>query len=311
MTPATANPSWTDCRVLIVDDVDHNRAVLGMALKRAGLKDLVFAVDGQEGLAMVNQTRPDLVLLDVQMPTMDGLEMCRTLRADPATAALPVIFQTALSGDDERVACFDAGGTDMVSKPINRREVIARVRNHLERRLLIRDLDAFRRRLAQELSQARSLQVGLAPSRRALNAVEARIDASIQTVFTPSSEVGGDVWTLFDLGPRRIGLFVADLTGHGVGAAMNAFRVHTLVTGAPDAARNDPATLLADLNAQLCPLMPRGQFATAFYGVLDLDEDPRLRGGGPAWAVSRRRVGGGYGARHARKVPERLAALEI
>jgi len=258
MNGDAAEQAWTDCRVLIVDDVEHNRAVLGMALKRAGLTDLVFAGDGEEALAMVRQARPDLVLLDVQMPTMDGLEMCRTLRADPATSELPVIFQTALSGDDERVACFDAGGSDMVSKPINRREVIARIRNHLERRILIRDLDAFRRRIAQELAQARTLQVGLAPSRRVLNALEERIDASIEAAFTPSSEVGGDVWTLFDLGDRRIGVFVADLTGHGVGAAMNAFRVHTLVTGAPEATRGDPAATLTDLNAQLCALLPRG-----------------------------------------------------
>ncbi|MEM6492697.1 MAG: response regulator, partial [Pseudomonadota bacterium] len=185
--------------MLIVDDVEDNRALLGMALKRAGLADVKFAKDGEEGLAMTYQLRPDLVLLDVQMPTMDGLEMCRRLRADPATAGLPVIFQTALSSDDERVACFEAGGTDMVAKPINRREVVARIRNHLEKRILFRDLDAFRRRIAQELAQARSLQIGLTPSRRALDAVEKRLDVSIQATFEPSSEVGGDLWTLFDL----------------------------------------------------------------------------------------------------------------
>ena len=268
---ASANDAWKACRVLIVDDVEHNRAMLGMTLQRAGLKDVAYAVDGQDGLAMIRQFRPDVVLLDVQMPTMDGLEMCRRLRDDPATAELPVIFQTALSGDDERVACFDAGGTDMVSKPINRREVFARIRNHLEKRLLIRELDAYRRRVAQELAQARALQIGLSPSRREIDAIEARLGLSISAAFDPSSEVGGDLWTIFDLGERRLGLFVADLTGHGVGAAMHAFRLHTLAHGSDAALKDDPAAFLSHMNRQLCALLPRGQFATARYAVLDLD----------------------------------------
>lgn len=263
--------AWKGCRILIVDDNEDNRAMLAMVLRRAGLTRLEHAADGAEGLEAVYRARPDLILLDVQMPNMDGLEMCRRLREDAVNANLPVIFQTALSGADERVACFDAGGTDMVAKPINRREVLGRVRNHLEKRLLIRDLSAYRKRVAQELAQARSMQAALAPKPKWLAGVESRLGLSIQSRFTPSSEVGGDLWTMFDLGDRAIGMFIADLTGHGVGAAMNAFRVHAMAIALDAAVKRDPGLFLTELNAALAGLLPLGQFATAFYGVLDFD----------------------------------------
>ena len=267
--PALDPEAWKAARILVVDDHDDNRAMLAMLLRRAGLGDILFAENGREGLRRVYDGRPDLVLLDVQMPVMDGLEMCRALRADAANAHLPVIFQTALSAADQRVACFDAGGNDMVAKPLNRREVVSRVRNHLEKRLLIRDLTAFQKRIEKELAQARALQAALAPPVADRDALAQRVGVLIQARFAPSSEVGGDLWTLFDLGGRRIGLLVADLTGHGVGAAMNAFRVHAMATALEE--RDDPGAFLTALNRALNGLLPLGQFATAFYGVLDLD----------------------------------------
>lgn len=268
-TPALDPDGWKASRILVVDDHEDNRAMLGMVLRRAGLTDIVFAENGREGLARVYDSRPDLILLDVQMPVMDGFEMCRALREDAANANLPVIFQTALSAADERVACFDAGGNDMVAKPLNRKEVLSRVRNHLEKRLLIRDLSAFQKRVETELAQARAMQAALAPKAATLDALAGRVGVSIQARFEPSSEVGGDLWTLFDLGERRIGLLLADLTGHGVGAAMNAFRLHAMASSLEG--RDEPGAYLTALNGALSGLLPLGQFATAFYGVLDLD----------------------------------------
>ena len=263
--------AWKSARILIVDDNDDNRQLLSMVMKRAGLRDLAFAADGVEGLDQVFAFKPDLVLLDVQMPNMDGYEMCRRVRQDEANIDLPVIFQTALTGSDERVACFEAGGTDLVSKPINRREVVSRVRIQLEKRFLIRELDAFRRRVAQELAQARSMQAGLAPPIKTIEALSDRVGARIQARFRPSSEVGGDMWTLFPFDGRRFGLLLADFAGHGVGAAMNAFRLHAMASALDADTLSDPGALLTLLNDRLCGLLPLGQFATAFYGVLDLE----------------------------------------
>lgn len=139
--------SLADSRVLIVDDNEFNRKSLAVVVRRAGITEIAFAADGLEGLAMVERFKPDLVLLDVAMPNLDGLEMCRRLRADPAHAELPILFQTALDRDEEQVRCFEAGGSDFISKPIKPGECMARVRHQLERRKLFAELSSFRARV--------------------------------------------------------------------------------------------------------------------------------------------------------------------
>jgi DNA-binding response OmpR family regulator/DNA-binding CsgD family transcriptional regulator len=115
--------------VLIVDDVPDNLAVLHDALDESGYTVLV-ALDGATALERAVRARPDAILLDAVMPGMDGFEVARRLRADPRTAAIPIIFMTGLTETEHVVAAFAAGGTDYVTKPIRAREVIARIHAH-------------------------------------------------------------------------------------------------------------------------------------------------------------------------------------
>jgi DNA-binding response OmpR family regulator/DNA-binding CsgD family transcriptional regulator len=115
--------------VLIVDDVPDNLAVLHDALDESGYTVLV-AQDGLTALDRAVRARPDVILLDAVMPGMDGFEVARRLRADPRTAAIPIIFMTGLTETEHVVAAFAAGGTDYVTKPIRAREVIARITAH-------------------------------------------------------------------------------------------------------------------------------------------------------------------------------------
>jgi DNA-binding response OmpR family regulator/DNA-binding CsgD family transcriptional regulator len=126
MTPL---PDRTFDVVLIVDDVPDNLAVLHDALDESGYTVLV-ALDGPTALERAVRARPDVILLDAVMPGMDGFEVARRLRADPRTAAIPIIFMTGLTETEHVVAAFAAGGTDYVAKPIRAREVIARITAH-------------------------------------------------------------------------------------------------------------------------------------------------------------------------------------
>jgi class 3 adenylate cyclase/CheY-like chemotaxis protein len=116
-------------RVLIVDDSPQNIRLLDAVLSPRGYAVLP-AASGREALSKARSEDPDLVLLDVVMPEMDGYEVCRRLRADPATRLLPVIMITA-SGDHEKVNALEAGADDFIQKPLDQAELLARVRSLL------------------------------------------------------------------------------------------------------------------------------------------------------------------------------------
>ena len=117
--------------VLIVDDIPDNLAVLHDALDESGYTVLV-ATDGASAIARAAQALPDIVLLDALMPGMDGFEVARRLKADAATAPIPIVFMTALTDTEHVLAAFAAGGVDYVSKPVRPREVVARIAAHLQ-----------------------------------------------------------------------------------------------------------------------------------------------------------------------------------
>ena len=126
--------------ILIVDDTPANLGVLVETLGDAGYH-LMVAEDGEEALAQTEQTQPDLVLLDVMMPGIDGFETCRRFKAREATRDVPVLFMTALNETADKVKAFAAGGVDYITKPIEHEEALARVRTHLTLRQLRRELE--------------------------------------------------------------------------------------------------------------------------------------------------------------------------
>lgn len=116
--------------ILIVDDTPANLSVLSMMLSKAGYK-VRPAISGEIALRAVEADLPDLILLDIRMPEMDGFEVCRRLKADPRTHDIPVIFISALSEIDDKLAAFNVGGVDYITKPFQTAEVRVRVNTHL------------------------------------------------------------------------------------------------------------------------------------------------------------------------------------
>jgi two-component system alkaline phosphatase synthesis response regulator PhoP len=126
--------------ILIADDTEQNVELLQAYLDGLGCKT-VPAYDGQETLEKVAEARPDLILLDIMMPKVSGYEICRKLKDDPATAGIPICMVTALTEDVDIERAVEAGTDDFLSKPINRWELIARVRNLLRVRHLQNELE--------------------------------------------------------------------------------------------------------------------------------------------------------------------------
>jgi len=124
-------PSLISSRILVVDDITKNLQVVGTVLRNQGYK-VMAAASGAEALKCVRTQLPDLILLDLMMPEMDGLEVCRRLKSDSTTSQVPVIFLTASNEMEHLVNGFEVGAVDYVTKPFNPPELLARVRTHLE-----------------------------------------------------------------------------------------------------------------------------------------------------------------------------------
>jgi signal transduction histidine kinase/DNA-binding response OmpR family regulator len=138
--------------VLIVDDVPDNLRVLGDILVKHGLR-VRLAPGGAYAMLSVGVRRPDLILMDIRMPEMDGVEVCRRLRANPATSAIPVIFLSASQDMEERIASFAAGGIDFISKPFNAAEVLARVSSQLTIARQRSEIEAANARLSRQVKE--------------------------------------------------------------------------------------------------------------------------------------------------------------
>ncbi len=285
----------TDTRVLVVDDEVDISTILTLTLQRAGFQ-VTAASDGVDGLAKLAEHTPDLVVLDVMMPRLDGLEMLRRIRSEPVTSSIPVIMLTARAQVADRLVGFEHGADDYVAKPFEPNEVVARVRALLRRteqarltRPLLGLLGAWSSaeglaQLQRDLETTREIQTRLIP------AVPPRL-AGLQTAtaLQPSMIVGGDFFDVVPMGDL-IGVAVGDVSGKGIPAALLMVMVRTLLREIANGLA-DPATVLARLNASLCRDMPPSMFVTAILTVLDPSREGVLQianGGHPAPILMRR-----------------------
>jgi len=258
----------TDCTILVVDDDMLIREFIKLILGKEGFNNLEFADNGQTGLELFRENKPDLVILDVHMPKLDGHEFLKIVRADRQYDNIPIIIQTADNTLENRNKILHAGATNILSKPLDPLIVLDRVKTHLQNRLLVHNLQAYQNRLQHELDAARQMQQQLLPKEKNISNIEATYDAVIDWHYQPSSELGGDWWGTGAVDDDKFYVYVADFTGHGVGSAINTFRLNMMMqetstlSGAPD-------RQLSALNDQLHDVLPVGQFATMMFAMID------------------------------------------
>jgi signal transduction histidine kinase len=151
-------------KLLIVDDQPHNLGILFDFLTRSGFKIFV-ALDGESALQRTEVTKPDLIILDVMMPGIDGFETCKRLKQNPSTQDIPIIFMTALSDTVDKVQGFKLGAVDYITKPIHQEEVLSRIQTHIKLYYLQNQLQTKTEELAhlnqnlEEIVQARTQQL--------------------------------------------------------------------------------------------------------------------------------------------------------
>lgn len=262
--------------VLVVDDSRTMRLALIRALNNLGFNNIKEAANGRHALEMIRVQSFDLMLLDMEMPEMDGMQVLVGLRKDPQIAGLPVIVISGAEQVDSAVKCIEAGAEDYLPKPFNATLLRARVTTSLEKKRL-RDLDRLRlrqlqaekeslermqRRLNEELAEAANYVRSILPEP---TTDPLRIDWKYQ----PSTELGGDAFGYHWIDPDHLAVYLLDVCGHGVGAsllsvtAMNVIRSGSL----PKTDFRDPGAVLSGLNNAFLMDRQNNMYFTLWYGV--------------------------------------------
>ena len=258
-----------NARILVVDDSDLIRELIGACLMTDGYYNICYAENGQDALEVIELETPDLIILDLEMPVMDGFELCKELRSRQSTASIPILIQSGRDTAADITRAFDYGASDMVVKPIKKFEILARTKVHLEHRFFVEKLTDFHDRVASELEQARKLQLDICPSEEELASFRDLYGLNIGWHYEPSSELGGDIGGLYPIDETHVAFFIADFSGHGVAAALNTFRMQTWLASLSQHYMQ-PDEMLKILNNFLYENLKRGTYATMLFGCIDL-----------------------------------------
>jgi len=247
--------------ILLVDDNPTNLQVLFQTLEGVGCK-LLIAKNGEIALTIAGKALPDLILLDIMMPDIDGYEVCRRLKSNPATSDIPVIFLSALGDTEDKVKGLHLGAVDYITKPFQPNEVIARVNTHLTIHRLKREVESQKDQLEHELKVVSEVQRKLLPKQLPI------IDGfKLAAHYETSRYAGGDYYDIIELPDNCWGFLIADAEGHSAPAAVLMAMTCALFRSYPGSAA-DPAEVLHYLNEHLCKVA-EPSFMTALYAHYD------------------------------------------
>lgn len=280
--------------VLVVDDTPANIQILMETLKDD--YRIIAAVNGKRALQLAASTPPpDIILLDVMMPEMDGYEVCAKLKADAKTRDTPIIFITAMNDAQDETKGLELGAVDYITKPFSQAVVLARVKSHLElkqaREILKNqnvileqrveertkevlelqktefDLRMAKEKVENELNIAAQIQKSILPS--SFPAYPDRKEFELHAVMQPARYIGGDFYDFFFIDDNTLALVVADVSDKGVPAALfmmvSRTLIHSLAVDNPS-----PSVVLEKANNVMCQNNDSGMFVTvflAFYNV--------------------------------------------
>jgi phosphoserine phosphatase RsbU/P len=276
--------------ILVVDDVSANLQVLSGMLRDRGYK-VRPVPSGELALVAARKYPPDLILLDINMPDMNGYEVCRRLKAEETLQGIPVIFISALNENLDKLQAFGTGGVDYITKPFQMEELHARVETHLKLRRLQVELEEANKRLEQANGRmSRDLEAAAKIQKTFLPCATPRIPGTqFVWCYQPCDELAGDGLSIIPLDEGRVGFYILDVSGHGVAAALLSVTLSRLLSPPSepssilirdrtvlDHAAHDPldVTPPAEIADRLNRLFPfdtaTEQFATLVYGILDV-----------------------------------------
>ncbi len=276
----------SNCTVLVVDDTETNIDILVETLGNE--YELSVAMDGESALETVHTELPDLILLDIMMPGIDGYEVCRRLKNDPETSGIPILFLTAMNEVQNKTKGFELGAVDYITKPFEVLEIKARVKTHLSLTIAKRELAnqniileervksrtealrqsiAAREKMESELRIAHDIQMDIIPTNFPPFPENPEID--IHAILRPAKEIGGDFYDFFFISSDRLLLVVGDVSGKGVPAALFMSMVITYIRSIAKVF-DTTDLILNSVNREISRNNDSCTFVTVFLGILNI-----------------------------------------
>lgn len=261
-----------DKKILIINDDSSIRTILRMLLVNHGYQ-VEEANDGKEGIQQTLTTKPDLILLDIMMPGLDGFETCRELKKDSATQDTPVIFLSSLTSPKDKIKALESGGVDFINNVMDQGELLARVATHLKIRsltqeLILRNNELLQKQMSlkEDLCAAAMIQRSLLPSP----------DLKISPIdfawsYKACNLVGGDLFNIIPLNENKIVCYMLDVCGHDIPSAMVTVSVaqSILQQTMQNSSILSPKEMLEDLNKEY-PIERFNRYFTIFYLIINI-----------------------------------------
>jgi CheY-like chemotaxis protein len=254
---------FSRAHIVIVDDDPTNRVLLRGVCEKIGIGIIDEAEDGVLALELITRFQPDLILLDIRMPRMDGFELMRHLRSNPAYDRLSILVQTGLQSEDDRVHCFSLGATDVISRPFHLSELRARITAHLRSAISSRVLFDFRTRIQAHIEITHSFLDAILPTAEATEKLSESYGLHLSSLYRPHDEIGGDLWSLRAINDDNLCVVLIDASAHGLAGAINALRVDCLVQEY-HSEMSDPGTFLNKLDEAMAKI----SFGQLFAGAV-------------------------------------------
>jgi len=257
-------------KILIVDDEEDILDLVDLSLTADGF-DVITARSGPEALEKVKEEMPDLILLDISMPDMDGYEVMRRLKGDRRTSSIPIIMLTAASDKRDKVRSFSAGADDYVVKPFDADELTARIEAVLSRTRTIRYINPLISTMGdwsvEELGS--SLETAVKIQRNLLPKEPPKLEGiQFGNILESSRTVSGDFYDYIPLDQYRVGIAIADIRGKGLPASLLMVMVRTILR-LVSRELDSPGDVLKKINDMLQTDTDPEFFATMIYGILD------------------------------------------
>ncbi|MFC4779550.1 SpoIIE family protein phosphatase [Paenibacillus sp. GCM10023252] len=259
--------------IAIVDDNATNLLIIEKILHKAGYDDLFKASSAMELFEELDmdaessaEVPVDLILMDLMMPEIDGVEACRRIQEKERFRDIPIIFVTALGDSNKLAEALDAGAIDYVMKPINKVELLARIRSALRLKYEKDWHNERNKRIRYELDLAKQVQ------RSVLCAPIANESVKIGALYLPSTELAGDFYAWYPLGHGRYGIILLDMMGHGISSSLVCMYIYSALQDTINR-MSDPVQVMKELNLRMMQLHMSDQlmnyYFTAIYMVLD------------------------------------------
>ena len=258
-----------DAKILVIDShTDSLNRTVGF-LQKAGYSNVRSLNNIDSLLDVIKIDKPDLVILDVIYFDKFGFDAIRKLRSLYSLEELAIIVLVDAKKIEKQQEAWLSGVNDVMNTSVQNLELVSRVYMQLHRYLVVKELNEYQNNSDEEVRSALNLQLSLLPEKKLIDTIQEKNNVLISSIFKPCHFLSGDLWGLVEIDENQFAFWSADFSGKGIQAALNAFRVHTIVNNAIKKNPLDPACILSKVNEELSKIIQKGKFSAFLYGVIN------------------------------------------